>query len=412
MGNVVVCMNLTFDGVMQAPTSADADTRDGFNRGGWAAPYGAMAQNAGAVFTNTGALLLGRRTYEEFYASWPRRPGNPFTHWLNAIPKYVASTTLNEPLPWTNSTLIGGDVVSAVAALKERTEKDVLVLGSGELVRSLMSSSIIDEWKFFVHPLVLGSGRRLFPNGTPDATLALTSSAAMPNGVLTATYHSASVRAPAVPPKPFPAVDTSAPGYAEAVVDYCCQEFLVADHQVLQVYEELLNLARWLRGFAPHNVLEIGTAGGATFFVLSRLATGRKATIDVRDVRRKLHLFMFGHEWCFFHGSSQSDEMQRRVRDFCGSFDLILIDGDHRYAGVKRDFELYRELLSERGVILFHDVDPDHAFKGGAGGDVARFWSELDEGTKTMLCCTRSNGRVDCWGRTSGFGGIGIWSPR
>jgi hypothetical protein len=156
--------------------------------------------------------------------------------------------------------------------------------------------------------------------------------------------------------------------------------------------------------------MEVGTAG-ATFFVLSRLATGKKVAIDIRDMRPKIHPFMFGHEWCFFQGDSQAAEMQQNVRAYCDSFDLIFIDADHRYVGVKRDFANYRELLSDRGVIVFHDVDPDHAFKGGAGGEVWRFWNELDEGSKTTLCCTRSSGRVQFLGKDSHFGGIGIWRP-
>ncbi len=218
-------------------------------------------------------------------------------------------------------------------------------------------------------------------------------------------------RIPWVAPRPFDAVSVSDPAYPKAVVDYCCQEFLIRERQVMQVYEELLNLAYWLRGFAPVNILEIGTAAGATFFVLSRLATGKKATIDIRDARNNLHLAMFGHDWCFFHGDSQSEAMRHQVRAYCESFDLIFIDGDHRYAGVKKDFEAWRPLLSSRGVILFHDVDPDHAFKDGAGGEVWKFWQDLDEGTKTMLCCSRSSGRVSVLGQSCGFGGIGIWSP-
>jgi cephalosporin hydroxylase len=111
---------------------------------------------------------------------------------------------------------------------------------------------------------------------------------------------------------------------------------------------ELVNLAYWMRGFAPHNVLEIGSWGGATFFCMSRFATGKKVSVDIRDMRPKLHHFMFGHEWRFFQGDSQSEEMRKQVSSYCDSFDLIFIDGDHRYAGVKRDFEIYRGLLSDR----------------------------------------------------------------
>jgi len=209
---------------------------------------------------------------------------------------------------------------------------------------------------------------------------------------------------PSTPPKEtFLAIEP------KALADYCCQQFGVENYQVIQVYEELVNLAYWIRGFAPHNVMEIGTVGG-TFLLLSRLATGKKVAIDIADRRPNIHNFMFGHEWCFFQGDSHTTEMRQKVSSYCNTFDLIFIDGDHQYDGVKKDFENYRTLLSERGVIMFHDVDPDHVFKGGAGGDVWRFWAELDEGSKTMLCCTRSNGRVRCLGETCHFGGIGIWS--
>ena len=193
MSNLVVCTNLTLDGVMQAPGRPDEDTRDGFTHGGWGAPYAAMAR-AGQVFANAGALLLGRRTYQDFYNVWPKRLDSPFTPWLNDIRKYVASTTLKEPLPWVNSMLLKGDVGKAIATLKRELEKDVLILGSGELVRSLMRDNIIDEWVLLIHPLVLGSGRRLFASDSPYTALSLVKSTATPNGVLVATYHPAATR--------------------------------------------------------------------------------------------------------------------------------------------------------------------------------------------------------------------------
>lgn len=205
--------------------------------------------------------------------------------------------------------------------------------------------------------------------------------------------------------------DPGGPDYPKALVDYCAQQFLIERHELLQVYEEILNLAYWIRGFAPHNVMEIGTCG-ATFFILSRLATGKKVAVDLHDVRPRLHYFMFGQEWRFFHGDSQTAQMQGAIKEYCDSFDLILIDGDHGYDGVKRDFENYRPLLSDRGVILFHDVDPDHALKGALGGDVWKFWADLNEGSKTTLCCDRSAGKIELFGLTSHFGGIGIWSPK
>ncbi len=217
-------------------------------------------------------------------------------------------------------------------------------------------------------------------------------------------------RLPFGPKEALTCIDASDPSYPKAVADYCTKEFLIKDRQVMQVYEEFLHLSYWLRGFSPHNIMEIGTTG-ATFFLLSRLATGKKVAIDIRDMRPKIHNFMFGHDWCFFQGDSQSKRMQKDVRNYCNSFDLIFIDGDHRYEGVQRDFEAYRALLSDRGVIMFHDVDPDHAFKNREGGEAWKFWADLDEGSKTTLCCSRSTGRIEFLGKTSHFGGIGIWSP-
>ena len=118
MSKVVVFMNLTLDGVMQAPGRPDEDPRGGFEHGGWAIPYSTM-EAAEESKAYTGALLLGRRTYEDFYTVWPNRTDNPFTEVLNNNQKYVASTTLSEPLPWINSTLLKGDAAEAVARLKE-----------------------------------------------------------------------------------------------------------------------------------------------------------------------------------------------------------------------------------------------------------------------------------------------------
>src|SRR5258708_24027062 len=109
MSKVIVFTNLTLDGVMQAPGRPDEDRRGGFEHGGWATPYAAMLEAAGENMANTGALLFGRRTYEDFYAVWPNRTDNPLTAVLDNNQKYVASTTLEEALPWRNSTLLNGD---------------------------------------------------------------------------------------------------------------------------------------------------------------------------------------------------------------------------------------------------------------------------------------------------------------
>src|SRR5216684_7955858 len=146
MSKVVVFESLTLDGVMQAPGRPDEDRRGGFEHGGWALPYSdpAMGKAAGESMATTRALLFGRRTYEDFYAVWPNRTDNPFTEVLNKTPKYVASTTLREPLPWSNSTLLKGDAADSIGRLKHETGGDIVILGSGDLIRSLMPHHLID----------------------------------------------------------------------------------------------------------------------------------------------------------------------------------------------------------------------------------------------------------------------------
>src|SRR6478735_6294869 len=136
MGRIVVINHLTLDGVMQAPGRPDEDTRDGFDRGGWATSYAdpAMVEVSSREGATAGGLLLGRRTYLDFYGVWPGRTDNPYSDVLNRSTKYIASRTLEDPLPWENSVLLEGDAGEAVAALKPTLEKNLTVLGSGELV--------------------------------------------------------------------------------------------------------------------------------------------------------------------------------------------------------------------------------------------------------------------------------------
>jgi len=188
MSKVVVFTNLTLDGVMQAPGRPDEDRRGGFEHGGWGAPYAAMA-HAGESMASIDALLLGRRTYEDFYAVWPKRKDSPFSAMLDNMQKYVASTTLSEPLPWINSTLLAGDAAEAVARLKGELSKDLVIMGSGELVQSLMRHNLVDRYVLLIHPLVLGSGRRLFPDGGAFAALRLVATSTTNNGVVIATYE-------------------------------------------------------------------------------------------------------------------------------------------------------------------------------------------------------------------------------
>lgn len=187
---VVVFVNLTLDGVMQSPGRPDEDTRGGFKQGGWGAPYAAMA-SAGEAMSNVGAMLFGRRTYEDFYSVWPRRTDSPYSTFLDNIPKYVASTTLKESLPWKNSTLLKGDAAEAVATLRKEQGKDLVVMGSGQLIQSLMRRNLVEEYVLLIHPLILGTGRRLFVEGGASASLRLVGSKTTEKGVVIATYQPA-----------------------------------------------------------------------------------------------------------------------------------------------------------------------------------------------------------------------------
>jgi len=191
MGKVVLYVSVSLDGVMQGPGRPNEDRRGGFTHGGWGIPYAdpVLMNVAGSSMSSTGALLLGRRTYEDFYAVWPNRPKpNPFTDVLNNTRKYVASRTLREPLPWMNSTLLAGDAESHVARLKTGPE-DLVILGSGELARSLMRCRLIDSYILLIHPLVLGAGRRLFGDAGPRTALRLVDSKTSTTGVVVGIYE-------------------------------------------------------------------------------------------------------------------------------------------------------------------------------------------------------------------------------
>jgi dihydrofolate reductase len=192
MSKLVVHNSVTLDGVMQAPARADEDLRDGFEHGGWAQPYfdEATVSVVSAGIAQDGDLLLGRRTYEDFASVWPHMPEeNPFTAVMNNFRKHIASTTLEEPLAWNNSTLLKGDAAEAVAKLKEQLDNDLVILGSGELVQSLMRHNLIDRYELLIHPLVLGSGRRLFPDGGASVSLRLVDTKTTTTGVVIATYE-------------------------------------------------------------------------------------------------------------------------------------------------------------------------------------------------------------------------------
>lgn len=191
MRRIVATISLTLDGVMQAPGRPDEDRRGGFEHGGWALSYSdpVMGQVAGASMAAAPDLLFGRRTYEDFYSVWPNRTDNPFTDVLNNTQKYVASTTLREPLPWKNSTLLEGDAAKSMGSLKAQPGKDLVILGSGELVRALTKAGLVDEYILLIHPLVLGSGRRLFGDDGSNVALRLIDTKTTTTGVVIATYE-------------------------------------------------------------------------------------------------------------------------------------------------------------------------------------------------------------------------------
>jgi dihydrofolate reductase len=191
MGKIVAINHVTLDGVMQAPGSAEEDTRDGFEHGGWAVPNNdeVMGRVLGERMSAGGPLLFGRRTYEQFHGYWPQQGDNPFTKVLNKARKYVASTTLTEPLPWENSVLLEGDLATAVREIKRESQADIGILGSGGLIHSLREHDLIDSYLLMIHPVLLGTGRRLFDHGVPSAELRLADSVTTTKGVVIATYE-------------------------------------------------------------------------------------------------------------------------------------------------------------------------------------------------------------------------------
>ena len=184
MGRLIVTEFMTLDGVAQAPGGPDEDRDSGFAHGGWQAPLG--DEGAGEVIFEQArtmdALLLGRRTYEIFANYWPNAPQEmPFTRLLNGVPKYVASRTLAGPLAWQGSTLVTGDLPESVTALKGRHD-EIQVIGSLDLVQSLLRFGLVDRMNLWVYPLLLGGGKQVFAGGTVPTALRLTESVTYPSG--------------------------------------------------------------------------------------------------------------------------------------------------------------------------------------------------------------------------------------
>jgi dihydrofolate reductase len=190
MRTLMVTAFISLDGVVQAPGGPDEDRDGGFAHGGWAAPHiddEVLGRMIG-VTARADALLLGRRTYEEFAATWPLAAADdPIGSRWNAVPKYVASRTLTS-VSWQNSTLLEGDVAAAVAELKKSDGGEIQVHGSIRLVQTLLAHDLVDELRLSIYPLVLASGKRLFGDGAVPAALALRDVRHSTTGVIIATY--------------------------------------------------------------------------------------------------------------------------------------------------------------------------------------------------------------------------------
>ncbi|WP_330347912.1 dihydrofolate reductase family protein [Streptomyces sp. NBC_00582] len=191
MGKLVSTIFVTLDGVYQAPGGPEEDTRDGFEHGGWSFPYGDDDFGAfiNEVFGGVGAFLLGRRTYDIFASFWPKvtDPADPVAGKLNALPKYVPSSTLIDP-GWAGTTVLGGDLAKEVTALKENTDGELQVHGSGALVQSLLALDLVDTLHLLSFPVVLGTGRRFFADGAVPTAFRRTGGRVTGAGVSIQTY--------------------------------------------------------------------------------------------------------------------------------------------------------------------------------------------------------------------------------
>ena len=193
MAKLVVGAFVTVDGVMQSPGGPDEDREGGFEHGGWLVPH--FDDELGAFMDGlvgrSDALLLGRKTYEIFARWWPHQPDDdPMAAKLNAVPKYVASRTL-QSVDWANTTLLEGDAGDAVAKLKDELEGELHVSGSSDLIQTLLRHELVDELQLIVFPVLLGTGKRLFGDGTIPTGLQLVESGTTPAGVALQTYRRA-----------------------------------------------------------------------------------------------------------------------------------------------------------------------------------------------------------------------------
>jgi len=188
---ITVTMSVTLDGVVQGPGRADEDTRGGFTQGGWGQGYydEVASREMGVGTGKPGDMLFGRRTWQDFITAWGRRTdGNPFTTHMNAATKYVISRTLQDVDSWQNSVLLRGDAADTVAELKTQSDRDLSIIGSASLVRTLHAAGLIDHYTLLITPLTLGSGSRLFEGPAPLTEFELTRCVPTTTGVIIARY--------------------------------------------------------------------------------------------------------------------------------------------------------------------------------------------------------------------------------
>ena len=206
---LIAITQLTVDGVMQAPGGPEEDPRNGFTHGGWAMSFGddVLGQVIAETIAGEFDLLLGRRTYEIFAAYWPNHDDNPIGKAFNKATKYVVTRTLDR-LDWENSLRIGGDVVGELHRLKAADGPPLHIWGSSELLQTLIAADLVDEYRLWIAPLLLGAGKRLFEKGVPPGSLTLVETRSTPRGVLLNTYRPAG-------PLPEASAQPEAPSAAE-----------------------------------------------------------------------------------------------------------------------------------------------------------------------------------------------------
>jgi len=192
MRKIISITQITLDGVMQGPGGPEEDPRNGFTHGGWAMPFvdEAAKQVIGETIAGEFDLLLGRWTYQLWAAYWPKQGDNPIAKAFNKATKYVVTRTLDQ-LDWKTSRRIGGDVVDELRRLKASDGPALHVWGSSKLLQTLIAADLVDEYRLWVFPLVLGEGKRLFESGVPPRGLSLVATKSTPSGVLVVTYRPA-----------------------------------------------------------------------------------------------------------------------------------------------------------------------------------------------------------------------------